>query len=70
MQNTLGEKVRQARLRRQWSIHELHRQSGVAIGTIRRLEANDSRPYDHTLARLANALGVDLSEFVDGRAAS
>lgn len=62
MNDTLSQRLRQARLDRHMSVRELHRLSGVAVGTIRRIEQDGRVPYDYTLSKLAQALGVEISD--------
>lgn len=64
MPSTLGTTLKDARLQKKWSIRHLHRESNVAVRTIRAIEAGDQVPYDHTLAKLAEALGLDLDALV------
>lgn len=56
---TLGQQVREARLRKGLSIRQLSSQSGLAVRTIRLIEAGEQRPYDHTVYKLADHLGLD-----------
>jgi transcriptional regulator with XRE-family HTH domain len=52
-------KIRAARKRAGLTRLQLAEASGLAYGTVCRLEAgNDSRPNIHTLSKLAEALGV------------
>ena len=52
-------KIRAARRRARLTRLQLAEASGLAYGTVCRLEAsNDSRPNIHTLSKLAEALGV------------
>ncbi len=52
-------KIRAARKRAGLTRLQLAEASGLAYGTVCRLEAsNDSRPNIHTLSRIAEALGV------------
>ena len=70
--DTIGERLRRARDRRDWTQEELARRSGVPVVTISRIE-NDrygERPRQSTIRRLAEALGVDPAWllFGDGEA--
>lgn len=57
-----GHRIRQARLARHWSVRRLSTLSGVARHQIAAIEAGKVTPHDHTLAKLANPLELDLSE--------
>lgn len=66
MGDTLSTNLKRLRLQRHYSIRELSRQSGVAVGTIRRIEEGGTDPYDHTLSKLADFLGVEITELKTG----
>lgn len=61
--------LREARLRRLWSIRELAKRSGVATATIVAIEAGRHSPRLVTMRKLAGALGVDPSEIAEFAAA-
>lgn len=57
-----GQKIRDLRLAKGWSQRKLAQETGLAYETVNRIERTEGRPvYDHTAARLANALGVDVA---------
>lgn len=57
---TLGERLRHARLRRSLSQTELAERSGVSPITIARIESGVRKePHPRTIRKLAAALGVD-----------
>lgn len=58
-----GEKLRRVRTMQGMSAAELARQTGVTRQEISRYEAGDRSPRYETLVKLAEALGVSLSEF-------
>lgn len=58
---TLHHDLKQARLKRHMSIREASRQSGLSVGTIRRIEAGKPA-YDHTLSRLCDFYGLSIPE--------
>lgn len=68
MDTHLGQRVRSKRLSQGLSVRGLHKRSGVAVGTIRRIEAGEGEAYDHTLAKIAGALGITLDELMRGAA--
>lgn len=53
-----GVEIRTARGRRGWSQPELARRSGIAVRTIRRVEAGTGRHDSRTLDRLRETLGL------------
>ncbi len=60
--NTLGQRLRQRRLVRQWTLEFLAGKAGLAVGTISDLERNKHKPNVTTLMKLAKALGVSLND--------
>jgi transcriptional regulator with XRE-family HTH domain len=57
-----GQRVRQARLEQHLSVRQLSMKSGVARHRIAAIEAGQGTHFDHTLAKLATALGIELDE--------
>jgi HTH-type transcriptional regulator, competence development regulator len=60
--------LREVRERKCWGQAELARRVGLSPNTLYRIETGRSRPRPATLRRLAEALQVDPSELVEGRA--
>lgn len=59
--------VRELRLRRLWSQHELAQRSGAAVRTIINLETGQRVPRLQTMRRIAEALEVDWTEIDEFR---
>ena len=60
----LGEKIRKLRTARGWSSGELSKESGVSRAYLWQLETDGKgNPSFDVLQKLANALGVSVSEF-------
>lgn len=59
MNTDIGKLIRQARLEKGLSQRALARNSGVALGTIRRIEAGEGPHYDFTLSKVARAVGLN-----------
>lgn len=57
-----GQRIRQARLDRHWSVRKLSMESGVARHQIAAIEAGEVKAFDHTLSKLAKPLELDLTE--------
>lgn len=59
-------KLRRIREKKALSLRKLAQLSGVDYSTISKIETGESRsPRLDTLVRLAQALGVDMSELID-----
>jgi transcriptional regulator with XRE-family HTH domain len=72
MQDTMprisGEKLRKVRDQRLLSQRELAEKAGLSPTTILKLEADRvGEPHPRTVRKLAEALGVDPRELVDGK---
>src|SRR6185437_5975589 len=67
---SLGAKLRHLRTARELTIAQLAERAGVSSGLISQIERGNSNPSIKTLQRLRAALGVNLWEFLDDRAAS
>ncbi len=61
--------LRDHRLQRLWSQHELARRSGVAVRTVVSIEADQRPPRLQTMRRIADALGIDWTEVDEFRSA-
>ena len=62
MTDTAATQLRRLRLQRGHSIRKLSGLSGVAVGTIRRIEDGTAKPFEHTLISLARALDADPAQ--------
>ena len=60
----IGERLRDARVRRALTQQELAEKAGVGANTVARLERNETEPHMSTLQKLAHALGVDPSTLI------
>lgn len=57
-------RVRELRLKRGWSIKQLHEESGVSYGHISDIERDKHTPGVKTGLKLAAALGVPFHELI------
>lgn len=62
---TIGEKIKNARLSKNLTQKQLGELCGMADSAIRRYELGGAKPKIETLQRIADAMGVPLSEFSD-----
>jgi len=60
----VGEKLQSLRQTHKLSLDELSRRAGVSKSMLSQIERNQSNPTVAVLWRLANALGVDLADFL------
>jgi transcriptional regulator with XRE-family HTH domain len=63
-----GDKLRRLRLRKAWTLREMHDLTGVAYDTIHRIEQGKQRPRQITVKKLAQALGVPPEALMSDRA--
>lgn len=62
---TIGSRLRSARLQRRMTLNTLSQESRVGIGTISEIECHTSRiPTVRTLRKLAKALGITINDLV------
>ncbi|WPX08227.1 helix-turn-helix domain-containing protein [Anaerocellum danielii] len=61
---SIGQKVKQLREAKGWSINQLGLYAGVTPSTIARMEKGESEPPISTLLRIAKALNVSLEELL------
>ncbi|MHB1417215.1 MAG: cupin domain-containing protein [Chloroflexota bacterium] len=61
----IGQRLREARLARGWSARDLAAAGDIALNTVSLIERGKISPTVATLHKLANALGVPLSFFVE-----
>jgi len=62
----LGAKIKRLRETKNWSQSDLTRAAGLTHGLVSRLEDGTGNPGLNTLAAIAKALGVTISELVEG----
>lgn len=62
----LGERIREAREQRGWSLEKLAGESGVTFQTAYQLEKGKREPRAFTLARIAKALGLTTDALLAG----
>jgi len=62
----IGEKLKDLRIRRALTQEELAAAAGIGKNTVNRLERDLTEPRPPTLRKLAQALGVDPAELVEG----
>lgn len=63
----MGEKLRNARLQRKWSLRRLARESGLSFTYIQQVETGFRRPSLRTLVRLCEALHLPVADVVRHR---
>lgn len=61
---TIGERVKELRLRRGWAQQDLAGQSGVSLATIVNTEIGKSYGRERTHMMFAQAFGLTLAEFL------
>ncbi|MRH29876.1 helix-turn-helix domain-containing protein [Microbacterium sp. SYP-A9085] len=61
-QETIGERLRAARLERKMSLRHLAQEVGVSASLISQVETGKTRPSVATLVSLANLLGISIDE--------
>lgn len=60
----MGEKIKQLRLSKKWSIPELSRRSGVSTGLICMIENNKVNTSLNKIQKLAKALQVEVKDLI------
>jgi transcriptional regulator with XRE-family HTH domain len=63
--STLGSKIKRLREAKDWSQSDLTRAAGLTHGLVSRLEDGTGNPSLKTLAAIAKALDVTISELVE-----
>lgn len=58
----LGERVRQIRRARNWTLEEAARRAGLARSTLSKIENEQMSPSFHAVQRLARGLGIDVPQ--------
>lgn len=59
----IGDRLREARKRRNLSLTDVEQRTGLHFSTIARYERNERQPSLHTLRELAKVYNVSLNEF-------
>jgi transcriptional regulator with XRE-family HTH domain len=62
---SLGENIRNIRKNKGYSIMKIRELTGLSKSTISEIENDKSSPTSDTLEKIANALGVNISDFFD-----
>ena len=62
----IGERLKDLRIRRALTQEELAAKAGIGKNTVNRIERNLTEPRPSTLWKLAEALGVEPAELVEG----
>jgi transcriptional regulator with XRE-family HTH domain len=62
----IGEKLKEARTKRLLTQEELAEKASVSAATVVNIERNNQEPHFRTIRKLANALGVDPTTFLEG----
>ncbi len=62
----VGDKVKRLRDERALTQGELAEKAGLTVAALSRIERNNAEPRPTTRRKLAEALGVDLSELIGG----
>jgi transcriptional regulator with XRE-family HTH domain len=60
----IGEKLKEARIRRLLTQEELAEKAGVSAATVVNIERNNQEPHFRTIRKLAKALDVDPTELL------
>jgi transcriptional regulator with XRE-family HTH domain len=60
----IGEKLKEARIRRLLTQEELAEKAGVSAATVVNIERNNQEPHFRTIRKLAKALNVDPTELL------
>jgi len=66
----IGKRVKKLRDELGWSYSELARKSGVSRSYLYRIEAGKSSPTEDKLRSIANALGVSITDLLEGAKAT
>ena len=61
-----GKFISRLRKEKGWTLAEVSKKTGVAISTLSKIENNKSSPTYEVLVRLAEGLGLDFVELMDG----
>ena len=61
-----GKSISRLRKEKGWTLAEVSKKTGVAISTLSKIENNKASPTYEVLVRLAEGLGLDFVELLDG----
>jgi transcriptional regulator with XRE-family HTH domain len=56
MQNTIGEQIKEYRLKRLWTLRQMSEATGVPIPTLQKIEKGKVRPHELTIRKITQAL--------------
>ena len=62
-QLAIGDKVRELRQKRRYTLHDLSAKTGLGVDLLAQVEGGDVTPPVATLVKLARALDVDVAHF-------
>jgi transcriptional regulator with XRE-family HTH domain len=62
---SIGERLRTLRQARRWSLGDLHRETGVSIAYLSRIEQDEALPRADKLTAIRNAFGPDAEGLFD-----
>jgi transcriptional regulator with XRE-family HTH domain len=63
----LGEKIKRIRLEKGWSLKDLSVKSGISAAAIHKIESNGIIPTITTMMKISDALGKEVSYFIEER---
>lgn len=66
MAKALGERIKELRERRQWSLREAADQTGVSKSMLSKIERGATSPTATVLGRIAEGFGISISQLVGG----
>jgi transcriptional regulator with XRE-family HTH domain len=61
---TLGRRIQRLRLAKQLTVEQLAKKAGLRVALLKRYESDKAEPHTDSVEKLADALGVGLSELV------
>ena len=62
----IGDKVKHERIAQTMTQEQLAHKAGISPTALVRIERNESDPHVSTIRKLADALGIDARELVEG----
>lgn len=63
----IGKHIKKRRQRKNWTLKQLAKKSGLGIKTISDIENGINKPTKNTLYRLSRSFGVTIDELVYGK---